>query len=121
MTTHLGASTNEVARTREVWALGLITIGLITGPIGPAIGLFLVVTSKRWTPPQKLLAAALPFVIFGLLLLGGAPAYTCTQVGSGPEVCDPHPPLIIPWMTLIAALIFLVSAPIYLFKAAKRS
>src|SRR5690349_14555158 len=89
MTTQLSVSTDKGSRTREAWALGLVTIGLITGPIGPAIGLFLVVTSKRWTPPQKLLAGLLPFVVFGLLFFVSAPAYTCTQVGSGPEVCDP--------------------------------
>ena len=42
---------------REGWALVALTFGLATGPVGLAVGWWLVATSTLWTVRQKVLAA----------------------------------------------------------------
>jgi hypothetical protein len=115
-------SQDKPPRTRELWAVGLLTIGLVTGPFGLAIGLYLVATSKLWSSSQKLLAVAMPAAAFTLMLLlsGAVGGYSCAQISSGPEVCEPHMPLIIAWALLIAIVVVLLVMPVYLLRAANR-
>lgn len=116
-------STSRASRTREAAALGLISVGVvITGPIGLAVGLVLVATSKRWTPSQKMLAVLVPAAVVGMFLLlsGAVGGYTCTQGGAGPEVCEPHAPVFIPVAIFLSTLVVLIAIPVHLFKAAKR-
>jgi hypothetical protein len=44
-------------QARENWALALLTVGLVTGPVGLVLGWWLTVTSNFWTIRQKILAA----------------------------------------------------------------
>jgi hypothetical protein len=52
---------------RERWALVLITVGLVTGPVGWIAGVCLAAWSRWWTTKEKLfvLLAPAPLAIFG--------------------------------------------------------
>src|ERR1044071_2502414 len=88
---------------RENWALGLSSFGLILGPLGIGAGLFLGFTSRRWSFGQKWGVLAIPAALFGMLLLVAGPwgTYMCTQVGDGPQVCEPHMSPLIPLLVLV--------------------
>lgn len=106
---------------RETWALVLLTIGLVTGPIGLIVGWVLVATSTRWTLVEKLAVAALPIPIFVLTLTldGGIGGYSCGGVENGPEVCQSHGGAWVGWILVVALASAVVAAMTYLGRAAR--
>jgi len=107
---------------RENWALGLSSFGLILGPLGIGIGLYLASTSRRWSFGQKWAVVVIPVALVAILLLmgGAVGGYSCTQVNDEPEVCEPHMAPLIPSLVLIALAAAAIGTAIYLYRAARR-
>src|SRR5689334_19378921 len=74
---------------RENWALGLSSFGLILGPLGIGIGLYLASTSRLWSFGQKWAVVVIPAALVGIFWLVASPSggYSCYQVNDEPEVC----------------------------------
>jgi hypothetical protein len=108
---------------RENWALGLSSFGLILGPLGLGIGLYLASTSRRWSFGQKWAVVVIPAALVGIFWLVASPSggYSCYQVNDEPEVCEPHASPLIPWLLLIALTATAVGTAIYLYRAARSS
>lgn len=107
---------------RENWALGMSSVGLVLGPVGIGVGLFLAFTSRRWTLPQKWAILMIPAALVGIsFVIGGAGGYTCTQIGDGPKTCESHPSPVVPLLTLVALIATAVLTAVYLFRTARRS
>ena len=106
---------------RENWALGMSSIGLILGPLGIGIGLFLASTSRRWSLGQKWAIVVIPASLVGIILLiGGTGGYSCTQVNDEPKVCEPHMSPLIPLLVLVGLIAMAVGTGVYLYRAARR-
>lgn len=87
----------------EVCALLALTLGvLVAGPLGALLALVLVICSRVWSTRQKVLALVPAVSVTSLFLIGVGVigSFACTSVDGGPEVCEPHTPLAIVWMTI---------------------
>jgi H+/Cl- antiporter ClcA len=109
------------SNSRETWALVLLTIGLVTGPIGLIVGWVLVAGSTRWTSGEKLAVAALPIPIFVLALpiVGGFGGYQCSGSSGGPEVCQSTGSASVGWILVVAMAVVVVAAVTCLGRAAR--
>lgn len=109
------------SRAVEAWALGLLTVGLITGPLGLIIGLVLVGKSSRWTYAQKYCAAAIPLALFGIFLAFAAVfgGRTCFQVDNQPKICEDQGTAWVTWLVVAILAAFVAAAVIYLARAAR--
>lgn len=105
----------------ETWALVLLTIGLVTGPIGLIVGWVLVAGSTRWTSGEKFAVATLPIPIFVLALpiVGGFGGYSCTGSTGGPEVCQSTGSAWVGWILVAAMAVVVVAAVTYLGRTAR--
>jgi hypothetical protein len=100
----------------------LLTIGLVTGPIGLIVGWVLVAGSTRWTSGEKLAVAALPIPIFLLTLpivVDGFGGYSCTGSSGGPEVCQSTGSAWVGWILIVTMALVVVTAVTYLGRAAR--
>src|SRR5215204_5685362 len=89
--------------SRETWALVLLTIGLVTGPIGLVVGWVLVAGSTRWSSREKLAVAALPIpiLLLALPIVGGFGGYQCSGSTGGPEMCQSTGSAWVGWVLVV--------------------
>ena len=66
----------------EGYATGWLTVGLILGPVGAVVGVYLVLRSTRWTPRWKAGVLALPaaLVVLGRTLPRSLPGWVVVLV-----------------------------------------
>jgi hypothetical protein len=106
-------------QARENWALALLTVGLVTGPVGLVLGWWLTATSNFWTIRQKILAA------FGvpIPLASGAGIIVYTVFNFTMEDDSPYiPPWLVAliWVGFFSLFIVPVGLVVHLSRAVSR-